>query len=47
VASLPDNWLMGVIKAVDRDKRFVHVPVNREESACKSHRHPCCAGSSS
>ena len=33
VASLPDNWLMGVIKAIDRDERFVHVPVNREESA--------------
>ena len=33
VASLPDNWLMGVIKTVDQDKRFVHVPVNREESA--------------
>jgi len=33
VASLPDNWLMGVIKQVERDDRFVHVPVNREESA--------------
>lgn len=33
VASLPDNWLMGLITAVDRDKRFVHVRVNREESA--------------
>ena len=33
VASLPDNWLMGVIKTVDRDERFVHVPVNREELA--------------
>ena len=33
VASLPDNWLTGVIDAVDRDDRFVHVPVNREESA--------------
>ena len=33
VASLPDNWLMGVIKQVDSDERFVHVPVNREESA--------------
>ena len=31
VASLPDNWLIGVIKAIDRDERFVHVPVNREE----------------
>ena len=33
VASLPDNWLMNVIKTVDHDDRFVHVPVNREESA--------------
>jgi sulfopyruvate decarboxylase TPP-binding subunit len=33
VASLPDNWLTGVIDAIDRDRRFVHVPVNREESA--------------
>ena len=33
VASLPDNWLMGVIDAVKRDDRFRHVPVNREESA--------------
>ena len=33
VASLPDNWLMNVIATVDRDPRFVHVPVNREESA--------------
>src|SRR5919109_1903735 len=33
VASLPDNWLMNVIATVDRDSRFVHVPVNREESA--------------
>jgi len=24
VASLPDNWLTGVIDAVDRDDRFVH-----------------------
>jgi sulfopyruvate decarboxylase alpha subunit len=33
VASLPDNWVMDVIKTIDRDDRFVHVPVNREESA--------------
>jgi sulfopyruvate decarboxylase alpha subunit len=33
VASLPDNWLMNVIATVERDPRFVHVPVNREESA--------------
>src|SRR5258707_6707603 len=33
VASLPDNWLMGVIKQLDGDSRFTHVPVNREESA--------------
>ena len=33
VASLPDNWLTGVIDAIERYDRFVHVPVNREESA--------------
>src|SRR3954471_8909121 len=33
VASLPDNWLMGVIKQLDGDVRFTQVPVNREESA--------------
>jgi sulfopyruvate decarboxylase TPP-binding subunit len=33
VASLPDNWLMKVIGTIDRDPRFVHVPVNREEAA--------------
>jgi len=33
VASLPDNWLMDVIETIRRDRRFIHVPVNREESA--------------
>ena len=33
VASLPDNWLMDVINRIKHDERFVHVPVNREESA--------------
>src|SRR6266853_7004606 len=33
VASLPDNWLMDLICTIDRDDRFRHVPVNREESA--------------
>lgn len=33
VASLPDNWVMEIIRTVDADNRFVHVPVNREESA--------------
>jgi len=33
IASLPDNWLMDVIDTVKRDDRFVHIPVNREESA--------------
>jgi sulfopyruvate decarboxylase subunit alpha len=33
VASLPDNWLMDVIETIRSDARFVHVPVNREESA--------------
>jgi sulfopyruvate decarboxylase subunit alpha len=33
VASLPDNWLTDVIDVVKQDDRFVHIPVNREESA--------------
>ena len=33
VASLPDNWLSDVIRGIDKDERFRHVPVNREESA--------------
>jgi sulfopyruvate decarboxylase subunit alpha len=33
VASLPDNWLMDLIEAIKRDSRFIHVSVNREESA--------------
>ena len=33
VTSLPDNWLMDIIRTIDSDDRFVHVPVNREESA--------------
>src|SRR5947209_17224910 len=33
IASLPDNWLMDVINTVKQDARFVHIPVNREESA--------------
>ena len=33
VASLPDNWLAEVIRRFERDSRFRHVPVNREESA--------------
>lgn len=33
VASLPDDWISEVIKVVDKDDRFLHVPVNREESA--------------
>jgi sulfopyruvate decarboxylase alpha subunit len=33
VASLPDDWISELIKTVDKDERFVHVPVNREESA--------------
>jgi sulfopyruvate decarboxylase TPP-binding subunit len=33
VASLPDNWLMEVIEGINHDGRFIHVPVNREESA--------------
>ena len=33
VASLPDNWMAEVIRTFERDERFRHVPVNREESA--------------
>jgi sulfopyruvate decarboxylase subunit alpha len=33
VASLPDNWVMDLIDTIERDDRFIHVPVNREESA--------------
>ena len=33
VASLPDNWISGLISHLDADERFRHVAVNREESA--------------
>jgi len=33
VASLPDDWVADLIKVVEADDRFIHVPVNREESA--------------
>jgi sulfopyruvate decarboxylase subunit alpha len=33
VASLPDTWIAELIRAFARDSRFLHVPVNREESA--------------
>jgi sulfopyruvate decarboxylase subunit alpha len=33
VASLPDNWVMDLIRTISHDQRFRHVPVNREESA--------------
>lgn len=33
VASLPDTWISDLIAAFDKDERFLHVPVNREESA--------------
>jgi sulfopyruvate decarboxylase subunit alpha len=33
VASLPDDWVSDLIHALDKDNRFLHVPVNREESA--------------
>ncbi|MGH7091523.1 MAG: hypothetical protein ACREFQ_21745, partial [Stellaceae bacterium] len=33
IASLPDNWVMDLIGAAAADRRFTHVPVNREESA--------------
>ncbi|MBI4523386.1 MAG: hypothetical protein HY695_06185 [Deltaproteobacteria bacterium] len=33
VASLPDDWISDLIHTIDNDRRFTHVPVNREESA--------------
>ncbi|HWN50025.1 MAG TPA: hypothetical protein VNO18_09380 [Xanthobacteraceae bacterium] len=33
VASLPDGWITQLITQFERDSRFRHVPVNREESA--------------
>ena len=33
VASLPDDWVADLIKVIEVDDRFIHVPVNREESA--------------
>src|SRR3981081_132338 len=33
VASLPDGWITPLITQFDRDARFRHVAVNREESA--------------
>ena len=33
VASLPDDWIAELIKTLEVDTRFIHVPVNREESA--------------
>lgn len=33
VASLPDDWILPVINAVDADERFKHVPVAREAEA--------------
>lgn len=33
VASLPDNWIAPMIRHFEHDRRFRHVPVNREESA--------------
>jgi sulfopyruvate decarboxylase alpha subunit len=33
VASLPDDWIAELIKTLEDDQRFIHVPVNREESA--------------
>lgn len=33
VASLPDGWIAPLIRTFEDDARFLHVPVNREESA--------------
>jgi sulfopyruvate decarboxylase TPP-binding subunit len=40
VASLPDGWIAELIRTIEADHRFTHVPVNREESAVA-----LCAGS--
>jgi sulfopyruvate decarboxylase subunit alpha len=45
VASLPDNWLVPLIAAVNRDDRFQHVPVTREESGIAACAGAFCAGS--
>ena len=31
-ASLPDTWIADLIRSLDADERFTHVPVNREEA---------------
>jgi sulfopyruvate decarboxylase TPP-binding subunit len=33
VCSLPDGWIANLIGTLERDERFIHVPVNREEAA--------------
>ena len=33
IASLPDDWIALTIATFEQDRRFNHVPVNREESA--------------
>jgi sulfopyruvate decarboxylase TPP-binding subunit len=33
IASLPDNWISTLIAEIESDRRFAHVPVNREEAA--------------
>ena len=44
IASLPDNWLVPLIGEVDRDPRFRHVPVAREESGIAVCAGAFCAG---
>lgn len=33
VTSLPDNWINKLLDVTEADKRFTHIPVNREEAA--------------
>jgi sulfopyruvate decarboxylase subunit alpha len=33
IASLPDDWIAEILKSIEADSRFTHIPVNREESA--------------
>lgn len=33
VTSFPDNWINKLLDVIEADKRFTHIPVNREEAA--------------
>lgn len=38
VTSLPDNWINELLDVIEADKRFTHIPVNREpiSAICRS-----------